>query len=56
MCSSHPLPALTPGDRCEDIKTAFEPVFKSVGNFDGLVLGVIRWIHAINGLPWNRQS
>ena len=45
---AHPLPALTLGYRSEDIKTAFEPVVKSVGNFDGLMLGVIRWIHAIN--------
>jgi hypothetical protein len=46
---AHPLPALAFGYRSEDVKTAFEPVVKSVGNFDGLMLGVIRWVHSIDG-------
>jgi hypothetical protein len=46
---AHPLPALAFGYRSEDVKTAFEPVIKSVGNFDGLMLGVIRWVHSIDG-------
>ena len=43
----HPLPALALGYGCEDIETALEPVIKAMGDFDGLMLGVIGGINTI---------
>jgi hypothetical protein len=41
------LPALALGCGSEDIKSALEPIVESVGNFDGLMLGVIGGIYTI---------